>query len=387
MIVYSAGWQALLSATPNLRFWHTPATTTTEAYLFPGVAAVLLVLAASVSRVRDRTFWFCVSAAVLATWLCVGPSPDGPSLASLWHPYDWIVWLPGFSGLRVPPRFFMISALCLAIAAGIATAHLRARVRRPRVLTAIVFTGLFIDGAIHGMPLGVPPGRLPRMERGTRIIALPYEDAALSTRLLYQSMPDRLNVINGYAGYIPPHADLIEWALRRRDPTVLTELRRGAPLYVLVASTGEAVAWTAFVDAQPGAQFIGVEGSGRLYRLPPAAHQREPRPGRPLGTATVGASTEWLTADLHSVQALRGIELNTNGNLVRLPKDLHIQTSADGVQWTTAFEDRPGGLVLIGALRLPRTMPIRVDLGDVDARYVRVNTPAFRPGAVTILVP
>jgi hypothetical protein len=384
MIFYSADWHALLSATPTLRFWHTPAPATTEAYLFPGVAALLLVLAAVVSRVRDRTFWFCAAAAVLATWLCAGPSPDGPSMTSLWHPYDWIVWLPGFNGLRVPPRFFMISVLCLAIAAGIAAAHLRTRVRRPGVFTAIVFTGLFIDGAIDGMPLGVPPGRLPRLERGARIMALPYEDAGFAVRLLYQSMPDRLNVINGYAGYVPPHADVLEWALRRRDPTVLTELRRGHPLFVLVAPNDQAITWTAFMDAQPGAALVDVGGAGRLYRMGPAAYAREVRAGRPIRGATVSASAEWLTMDLPATQPVRGLELDTYGNVVRLPKDLRIQTSVDGAEWTTAYQDRPGGLVLLGALRQPGLMPIRLDLGDVVARHVRVNAPAFGARALTV---
>jgi hypothetical protein len=199
-------------------------------------------------------------------------------------------------------------------------------------------------------------------------------------------MAHRLPIVNGYAGYIPPHADVIEWALRRRDPTVLTELRRGHPLYVTVPSSEHAGAWIGFMDAQAGAELVGIEGGGRLYRMAPAAYAREVRPGRPLAEAVVTTSSEWLTADLRTPHAVRGIELTTNGNLVRLPKDLHVQTSVDGVTWTTAFEDRPGGLVLIGALRLPRAMPIRLDLGDVAARYVRVNTPAFRPGALIAFV-
>ena len=34
--------------------------------------------------------------------------------------------------------------------------------------------------------------------------------------------------------------------------------------------------------------------------------------------------------------------------------------------------------------RRRRVMPLRVDLEDVTARYVRVNTPAFRAGALTL---
>jgi hypothetical protein len=387
MIFYSADWHALLAATPNLRFWHTAEPATTEGYLFPGLTVAVLVALGAAGRMRGRAFWFCVTAALGAIWLCAGPAPDGPSLASLWHPYDWLVWLPGFSGLRVPPRFFMIAALCLAIAAGMALAFLRGRVRRPAVLTAVIFAGLFVDGAINGMPLGVPPGRLPHLDRGARVLALPYDDPAFAVRLLYQSMPDRLSLVNGYAGYIPPHADAIDWALRRRDSTVLRELRRGHPLYVLVGFTEQAPTWTAFMDAQPDTEFLGVQGSGRLYRMAAAPYAREVRPGVPTGAVTVAAGADWLTADLAKTQPVRGVELRTLGNLVRLPRDLVVQTSVDGAQWTTRFEDRPGGAVLIGALQWPRVMPIRVDLGDVDARYVRVNAPAFGAGAITVYGP
>jgi hypothetical protein len=60
-----------------------------------------------------------------------------------------------------------------------------------------------------------------------------------------------------------------------------------------------------------------------------------------------------------------------------MPDELIIQTSIDGRSWTTAFDDRPGGALLIGALASPRVVPLRIDLQDIAARYVRLDTPAF----------
>ena len=165
---------------------------------------------------------------------------------------------------------------------------------------------------------------------------------------------------------------------------MLTELRRGQPLYVLVASTEQAPQWTEFMDQQPDAAMLGIEGGGRLYRMAPAAYAREVRPGTAIAAAAVRVEGDWIVADVQQPQGIRGLELRTHGNLVRLPKDLRIDTSVDGARWETVFDDRPGGLALIGALQLPRVIPLRVDLRDVTARYVRVNAQAFGARAITI---
>ena len=90
-------------------------------------------------------------------------------------------------------------------------------------------------------------------------------------------------------------ADVIEWALRRHDPTVLTELRRGRPLYVLVASTEQAPSpWTAFMDAQPGAD--DARDRGRRTPLSHGARALRPRGAagsrdRPASTVTASMPT------------------------------------------------------------------------------------------------
>lgn len=388
MIAYSARADSFLSATPVLRFWHTPPPSTTEHYLFPGLTASSLAVLGLVVARRDRRWLFYAAATVLMTWLSAGPAQDRLSFAAVWHPYTWLTWLPGYSGLRVPARFFMFTALCLAVAAGVSLDALGPRLGRWRAALAIVvFAGLAVDGTLAGMPLGVPPPQLPLHEAGAHVLALPFEDARVSVFAMYQSMTHRLPIVNGYSGYAPPSADVVAWALNRRDPTVLTELRRGHPLYVLVASTELADTWTRFMDAQPDGEMLGVQGGGRLYRLPPAPYARERRPGPPIEDIAIASGPFWITADVRRYEPLRAVGLRIHGNLVALPASLRVETSADGTAWTAAFDDRPGGLALAAALASPRDMPLTIDLSDVTARYVRINAPAFHARDVTIYRP
>jgi hypothetical protein len=153
---------------------------------------------------------------------------------------------------------------------------------------------------------------------------------------------------------------------------------------VLVGSADEGPKWTAFMDTQPDTTMLGVQGGGRLYRMAPAAYAREARPGTAIDAVAARVDGEWIVADVQQARGIRALVLRTGGNLVWLPRDLRIDTSVDGTRWETRFEERPGGLALAGALQQPLAIPLRIDLQDVTARYVRVNAPAFGPRAITI---
>jgi hypothetical protein len=387
MMFYSAGWREFFSAAPNLLFWKTPEPSTTEGYLFPGLTVSVLVAAALLRPARDRVFWFYVLGAVTTAWFCTGPSATGLSLASLLHPYDLLLWLPGFNGIRVPPRFFMITALCLAVAAGLAVARFRAPRRWRALMTTAVFAGLIVDGTISGMPLGRPPGDLGALPRGARMLALPMDDSALAVTTLYRSMAPRLRVVNGYAGYIPSPAVMIDWALRRHDPSILRELRRGHPLYVLVGGGEQADQWTAFMEAQHDARLIRITSGGGLYEMSPAPYEAPLVVGAALAPSAVDVRGEWIVADLGRAASVRAVDLRTRGHVVKLPGVVRIETSLDGVTWTLAAEQPPGGLALIGALSDPRVIPLRIAVPYVQARFVRINAPFFGAAAITIYAP
>ncbi len=388
MIVYSAHWSAFASVAPQLWFWPKLPPSSSEAYMFPGLTVTVLIIAAAVMRLRRRAFAFYVVAALATAWLCTGPTRNGFSLASLWHPYDWIVWLPGFNGIRVPARFFLVTALCLAAAAALALAHLDTVIRRGRRIGAgIVFAGLAVEGAMPGMPMGVPPGNFASMPADGRVLAVPFDNPYVHINAMYQSIGHRMPVVNGHAGYVPPVANVIQWALRRRDPSILTELRRGRPLYVVIASVEGADWWTRFIDAQSEAELVGVSGGGRVYRMGPAAYPRLVAVGAALPRPNVTSRDGWLVADLGLVQTVRALDIRTDGNLVRLPATIRIETSTDATQWSAVLEQAPGGPALIGVLAEPLSIPLRMILPDVRARYVRLNAGRFHTDAITLFGP
>ena len=305
MQMFSAHWTSFLNAGPLLRFWPSREAVTQEDFLFPGVTGLIAILACVALAWRQlqgltRAFIFYVAAAAIMAWLAFGPSPAETPAAAFWHAYSWLAWLPGFSGLRVPARFFMLTTLCLAVAVGLAVAAIvRAFPRRAALVTGIVAAGLLADGWIVAMPLGAPPRPFGvPLERNARVLELPLADGNVNIGAIYRGMAHGLPVVNGYAGYVPPHADVIEWALRRHDPSVLTELRRGRPLYVAVANGPEAQAWTAFMDAQNDAQMLGVSGAGRLYLMPAAGYRPAITSGPPLAAVASRSDDIWVVVDL-----------------------------------------------------------------------------------------
>jgi hypothetical protein len=391
MQMFSATWASFAHYSPLLRFWRSYEPRTQEDFLFPGITSLAVIAAALIiarRRTLTRPFVFYAGAALMFAWLSGGPSPEQWSMGSLTHAYDWVAWLPGFAGLRVPARFFMLATLCLAIAAGLAVASLSGGRRRTLAIAALVSVLALVDGWIVAMPLGAPPRPFGvAATPGAHVLELPVDDDNVNVAAMYRETLHGMPVVNGYAGYVPPQASVIEWALRRRDPSVLTELRRGHPLYVVVANHPSSPAWTAFMDAQNDARMLGISGAGRLYLMPASPFPPQVTIGPPLAGVRGTGGEGWLTFDLGSVRTVRAVELETRGHVILLRATLRIDTSLDGSTWTMVTDEPPGGLALAGALRQPLKVPLRLLLPDSQARFLRLSAPAFRPDAVTIYGP
>jgi hypothetical protein len=316
-----------------------------------------------------RRFFFYLAAAVLMASLTFG-------------------WLP-LPGLRVPSRFFMLATLCLAIAAGLAVAALRSDYpRHATAITVVVAAGLLADGWIVAMPLGAPPRPFGSpLARHAVVLELPVSDANVNVSAMYRGMLHGLPVVNGYAGYVPPHASILEWALARKDPSILTELRRGRTLYVVVAIHRESPVWSAFIEAQNDVRRIEIGGAGTLYELPPAGFARQVTVGRAIDADDVKRDDGWLTLDLGAERTVRAVDLRTRGHVVLLNPTLRVETSIDGVSWTKEAEEPTGGLAFAGSLIDPRGVPVRAIVPDARARFVRLNTPAFTAASVTVYGP
>jgi hypothetical protein len=164
---------------------------------------------------------------VTAWWLSLGPAPRvlGRPL-EIWSPYDALMALPGFEGLRVPARFAMIVTLALAMLAGFGAARLL-RGRRSAILFAVLCAAVLADLRPREFPVNqvgpsasyatpeprvYRPARAPaayhqltRTPRESVILELPIGDPAYDIRAVYYSTVHWRRLVNGYSGFYPPH--------------------------------------------------------------------------------------------------------------------------------------------------------------------------------------
>src|SRR6185436_103101 len=75
----------------------------------------------------------------------LGPDPMFLEHRLLYQaPYGWLMRLPGFDGLRVPARFWMMALACLSVLGALAISRLDDR--RRRAIAAVAVAGLLVDG-------------------------------------------------------------------------------------------------------------------------------------------------------------------------------------------------------------------------------------------------
>jgi F5/8 type C domain len=310
-------------------------------------------------------------------------------------PYSWLMMLPPFSnGLRVPARFAMLASLCLAVAAGIALARLL-RNRTPAVSTAATSVLLAIMMAEvwgSGFPLVKPPEpmQLPiLLSRDVAVVELPIGGVAEDTVAIYRSVTHRRRVVNGYSGYDPPHYTLLRLAVRLRDTSALTSIRRRGDLLVAIHKAQDRDdEWEQYVRAMPGSRFLERPGETAFYlleRLGPAASTGAPvriqrvvssesaelvdrlRDGRydtMWATAAAQRGGEHLTIELDGARDVCGVGLAMGRIIAAFPRGLEVSVSGDGKTWTQAWTGTTAGLAVEAAL----TDPQRVDVHVVVAR-------------------
>jgi hypothetical protein len=203
-----------------------------ELHLFPGLAAILLALAAIVRR---RPYaWTYVALAALAVALSLGAH------GALYRWLNGHVWI--LRGFRAPARFSILAFCALAVLAGFGFQALRDFVpaRAQRVLTPIVIVAIAVECWSAPMFLDKVPitgsdvYRLLRTLDRSAIVELPIE-YELTPQFMYQSTFHWHRLVNGYSGYEPP--DYLETRQRMRtfpDDEAIGRLRGLGVRYVLV---------------------------------------------------------------------------------------------------------------------------------------------------------
>ncbi len=163
-----------------------------EQTLFPGATVVLLMLVAlGLGAYSRRLRWGLLAGVLLLAWLALG-FHEG---LFPW-PYEFVYHhLPGWQSSRTPSRLNTLTSLGLALLAGGGAASLAARVRRPRLRTALAVglvalvlaegAGFSLEGGVHGpahptvpvepsgqRDLAAPQLHLPMSREGNRRYAL-----------------------------------------------------------------------------------------------------------------------------------------------------------------------------------------------------------------------
>ncbi len=305
MIRLSAGPQSFLDPPPMLALWRAGRQGPTEDFLFPGITVVAVVAAALVclafTRLRTTRkslagpFVFYVAATLLMAALTLGPAAPGDGVVGWLKPYEWLVRLPGYAGLRVPARFGMLMALCLSVAGGLGLAMLMPAGRIGRAGAAgIVALGISLDGWMRPLPVSAPPARVPLPEvAGAAVLELPPSDPNVNIRAMFRSMSHRRPLINGYSGYIPPHFAILGHSLRRKDPSALIELARGRPVQIVLAERDDPTGhYRRLVESLPGIGRPELSGAGKGGLAAGAAAATQPPRGDVLRVHSDSAAAQ-----------------------------------------------------------------------------------------------
>ena len=328
----------------------------------------------------------------------------GPVLRNETHvlydglPYSWLLPIPGFSGLRVPTRFWMLGVLCLSAAAAIGFARLTAAstARRRRAIAAVLSAALLIDSWMSGLRMAAAPEEWAVVEprdRTAPILELPI-GPDFDPGATYRSSWHRRRVFNGVSGYDPPHYEPLLDRLEARDPEILRAMAAlGAFDVVVDGASDPDGAWLAFIASAPGAVRTATDGTRTVFAFPEdrAWHQRV---GDPLEVRAVSASVEgaerlidnradtdiietpqrpgqWIVLELATTSEVGGVSYALGQYARDFPRRLAIDLSLDGTTWTRVWEAGTGALAFHAATVAPRDATLQIPFTPARARFVR----------------
>lgn len=404
MAYYSADVAGIAAASTDSLLWHSlRAIDKPESELFPGVALAAVALAGAIGafRRRDRSTAFYCGAALLMWLLALGPSPSfrGAPL-HVPGPYALLMYVPGFNGMRVPARLWMVSVLCLSAVAALVLAN----VRNPRARTAwaaVLLAGVMLDGWPGSFALAADPGMQVTHTRSEARLGLPLRGN--ETETMYGAIAQGIPVFNGYSGYTAPQHRALEDLVDRRDRRILPRLAANGPIEIIVRHELDPDGgWRQFVASTPGAHVTAETSAWTAFELEPQG-RGEPAPfaaiaRKRLPIAHLDASanagdinavadgdldTRWHTgrqdggeeivADLGALAHPTSVVLCLGTYSGQYPREMEVSISVDGRTWAAAWNGDTALLTYDGAVRSPRRVPIEIPLPGTGARYVRLR--------------
>jgi hypothetical protein len=353
---------------------------------------------------RRSTFAFYVVAAIMSWFFSLGPGPRVLGRQFLYRgPYALLMVLPGFDGgFRVPARFIMISALALAVAAGIAFDRLSAvRSRTVRLASALAVLTLLLADTWTEVPAAstaaivVPPAGI----QAAAVMELPLGDVFTDIEAVYRSRFHRLPVVNGYSGYEPAAYRILRLALTRQDESIWPMLASRGPLLIRVNRDADRGGqWIRYVQRTVGVAPAESSDREQFFILPrrdatPVAAgslltirsvEAMAVPLRLRATADGAMETVWKTAapqrgdeevviELDTLQIVHEVAIGVGSSPLEFPGAVLIETSTDGHEWVQRWRSGCAGIAFEAVLKDARRPVLRFQLGGVESRYIRVR--------------
>lgn len=415
IVNYSADVAGLWSAAPDSLVWrwmHAPGVSS-ESEQFPGVAIVVLLVVAIVLALRRRAHRglvaFYASTAVLMWLLSLGPELrlHGATLG-VPGPYALLSLLPGFNGMRVPARLWMVAVVCLASCAALAVGGIESR--RVRVWLAVVAgCGVLLDGWPRAIAIiDVPPMRVTASRAHARL-GLPMRET--ETETMYGSIAQQRPVFNGYSGYsAPQHAALLDM-LEAHDPRILDRIAATEPIEVLVEWADDANgSWRGWLDAYGAVRVDGGPGWTSYEIAPTGAAAPPPAAGRRIKIAAITASTnqhdigavldddidtrwhaakqegaETISLDLGAVHHVGAVAMCLGAYPSQYPRALTAEVSEDGRSWSPAASGNTVLATYDAALQSPREVPVTIPIDRDGVRFIRLRQTAADPHGWSIV--
>ena len=362
---------------------------------------------------RQSPFLFYPAAAALMLLFALGPQAELFGTTFLEPaPYALLMELPGGDAFRVPARFGMLFALCLAVAAALALKRLTPRGAHPVVLT-VVCAAVAAEGFMLDMPVRRVPGPLGAggLERGAVVLEVPMTFEVFSslsdTAAMLRATRTGYMLVNGFSGYTPPHYAVLRAGLSDLDESVLIALQRFGSYLVFVHEDDPVITgrYHDLIGRLPDAQRVMNGPAGMLFRLPGRAPE-PPSSGQALPVASVRASsagppaplmvdgdlqTRWHTlagqvsgetvvVDFESPVAVTRVEIDLGVFTTDYPRRLRISGSSGTA--AAAWEGSTAGAAMLGAVHDPIRVPMVFNLDrPVEGRQLVLTLIADDPDA------
>jgi hypothetical protein len=409
---YSADIAGVWAASPDSWLWGGSLQNglRLESELFPGLTIIALVAVGlgirGLKRLREpRGAWsFYLVTAILMWVLSLGPRPAllGTPIG-IQGPYALLMGLPGFNGMRVPARLWMLSVLCLAVLGAFVVARIESP-RARRLIAALATFGILLDGWPHAFPIVAVPAMRVTSTGARARLGLPLREN--ETETMYGAIAQARPVFNGYSGYEAPQHFAMRDLLEHYDPRILDRLAALEPIEVIVESAGDAGgAWAAYVEQHAGARRVDAAADWTSYEIPATgAVAPEAVAGAPLRVSSITAShnardigavldgdldTRWHTepqaggeaivADLGSDRRVNAVVLCLGAYPAQYPRALSIEVSQDSAVWSPVYTGGTALETYDAALRSPREVPVTLPVHRDHVRFIRLRQTASDP--------